>query len=146
VLGNTTVSGASAITANMTIYTNSTACSNTGFTGPGKRRFLFRVPIAFCAATQWSSELAILGISLVLATFLFSWIPVFQPWKFGRLIVVTFLLAVVTCSLSSCSGSSKASSSSTSYASTGTYTLTIVGKDSSSSSITVSTTMTLTID
>ena len=147
VLANATVSGASAVTATMTIFTNSSACASAAVTGiSGKRRFVAATPTFARIGGTPLSSLSTAHANLVLAALLL--IGLLRRHSFSRtLLAGVFLLAAVAVAMSSCSGTSSTSSSSnSSNAAKGTYTLTIVGTDTSSSSVTASTTMTLTIN
>jgi hypothetical protein len=146
-LPNATVSGTSAVTATLTIYTSASACASGAVKGAlGNRR-------KFIAATRIASRgnaLAPLNSNpvsggLPLAGLLF--VGLFGVrFRRVRTSSVAFLLVAAGLAVWGCSGASSSTSSNTADATKGSYTLTIVGTDTSSSAITTSTTMTLTID
>src|SRR5215472_336303 len=124
-LPNTTASGSSAVTASLTVRTNSSACESGALAGPavGQQNFV---------------GLALAGLPLV--TLL---VYHFSCHRLGMIAGVFLLLAIgfALLAISGCGGGGYGSN-----AAKETYTVTIVGTDTGSSSITASTTMTLTID
>jgi hypothetical protein len=130
-LANATVSGTSATTAAMTIYTSSSGCSSSSVTGTGgaKRKF----------AASGGSRVALASL-LVFGLFGFR-----SRKQLTRAFASALALAVLGLAASGCGSSSSSSTSSKEEAATGTYTLSITGTDTSSS-VTATTTMTLTID
>jgi len=145
-LPNATVSGSSAVTATLTIRTNSSACASGSVTGPAgaQRNFIRAVPRSG-NDFQFPSAFSKAQVILALAGLLFATLLGlrFRSYKL-RTIAGVFLLVEIGFAMSGISGCSGGGSGS--EAAKGTYTLTIVGTDTSSSSITASTTMTLTID
>ncbi len=140
-ISDTAISGNSAVTTTMTVYTSESACSGASARkGSGKRRFLSENFVARWNDNHPFSELNTARPSLGIAVLLLVGLLGYGPRNF-RACAGVFLLGIFCFGLSSCG-----SSSSSSDATKGTYTLTIVGVDTSSSSITASTTMTLTID
>jgi subtilase family serine protease len=141
-LSDATVSGTSAVTTTMTIYTNSSACASASAQGSnGKRLFsggVMRSGIDNRPNSGLSPAKAGMSMGIVLLVGLLG----YRPRKF-RAYAGVFLIVALSFGISSCGSGS---SSSSTNAAKGTYTLTIVGTDTSSSSITASTTMTLTID
>lgn len=146
-LPSATVSSTSTVTAAMTVYTSSSACSSASVPGTGRsRKFFGTAPSAYRNALQPLSALNPAEACVALAGLLLLGLLGCLPRKLRTLAGVVLLAAVCFAALS-CGGSGSGSSSSTtSYSPTGTYTVTIVGTDTSSSSITASTTMTLTVD
>jgi subtilase family serine protease len=140
-ISDTTISGNSAVTTTMTVYTSESACSGASARkDSGKRRFLTENFVARWNDNHPFSELNTARASLGIAVLLLVGLLGYGPRNL-RACAGVFLLGAFCFGLSSCG-----SSSSSSDATKGTYTLTIVGTDTSSSSITASTTMTLTID
>ncbi len=146
-LPSATVSSTSTVTAAMTVYTSSSACSSASVPGTGRsRKFFGTAPSACRNALQPLSALNAVKACVALAGLVLLGLLGCLPRKL-RTLAGVFLLAAVCFAALSCGGSGAGSSSSTtSYATKGTYTVTIVGTDTSSSSITASTTMTLTVD
>jgi len=150
-LPNTTVSGTSAVTATLTVFTSSTACSSAAVTGgSGKRKTAGKTPIAFRNDGQPTSGLSPVQAGFGLAGLLLAGLVGFRSRKLGAFAGI-FLLAAMGFALSGCSsGGSSGSSGSTTPTETnapaGTYTVTITGTDTTTSSITAATTLTLTID
>jgi hypothetical protein len=138
---NTTVSGSTAVTAQLVIYTNASQCSSASMRGTkGKRRFIgASLMSSGNEPTLPMSQRQLVGFGLVIVFLA----PIFRR-RPRRLCPYAGMLAMVLTFGSAGCGSG--SSSSSSDATKGTYTLTIVGTDTSTSSITASTTMTLTID
>jgi Bacterial Ig-like domain (group 3) len=142
-ISDAAISGTSAVTTTMTVYTSDSACANTTVRGAnGRRRFISMGATASrinnCPPTAPNPAKTGMITAVVSLIGLIGYRP-----KKCRAYAAVLLLAGLSFGLSSCG---YGSSSSTSYATKGTYTLTIVGTDTSSSSITASTTMTLTID
>jgi len=143
-LPNTTVSGSSAVTASLTVRTNSSACASGALAGPavGQQNFvrgaLRTLGNDFRLLSAFKAGLALAGLLLVA-------VPVyhFGCHRLGMIAGVFLLVAIgfVISVISGCCGGGYGSN-----AAKGTYTVTIVGRDTDSSSITASTTMTLTID
>ena len=143
-LPNTTVSGSSAVTASLTVRTNSSACASGALARPavGQQNFvrgaLRTLGNDFRLLSAFKAGLALAGLLLVA-------VPVyhFGCHRLGMIAGVFLLVAIgfVISVISGCGGGGYGSN-----AAKGTYTVTIVGRDTDSSSITASTTMTLTID
>ena len=148
-LPSATVSGASTVTAVMTVYTSASACSSASVPGTGRsRKFFGTAPSAYRNAPQPLSAVNAAEACVALAGLLLLGLLGCPPRKL-RTLAGVFLLAAVCFAAWGCGGSGSGSSSSSSTASNaakGTYTVTIVGTDTSSSSITASSTMTLTVD
>jgi hypothetical protein len=141
-LSDTTVSGTSAVTTTMTIYTSESACANASVKGSnGKHLFItggvIRSEINNRPTSGLNAAKAGMSMGIVLLVGLLG----YRPKKF-RAHAGVLLIAALSFGISACGSGS---SSSSTNAPKGTYTLTIVGTDTSSS-ITASTTMTLTID
>ena len=141
-LSDVTVSGRSAVTTTMTVYTSESACANASAKGSnGKRLFtggVLRSGINNRPTPGLNPAKAGMSMGIALLVGLLG----YRPKKF-RAYAGVFLIAALSFGISACGSGS---SSSSTNAAKGTYTLTIVGTDTSSSSITASTTMTLTID
>jgi subtilase family serine protease len=146
-LANATVSGSNAVTAILTIRTDSSACTSGAVTRPagGQRNFVtaalrssgsdFQLFSAFNEAQPVLALAGLLLVALLGFRLRFYWLVTIA----GTALLVAIGFAIST--MSGCGGSGSGSE-----AARGTYTVTIVGTDTSSSSITASTTMTLTID
>jgi len=141
-LPNANLSGSSAVTATLTIYTSGSACASGANIGAPGAKLKFG-PVFSANGGRPPSTLKILNARYAMVGLLFAVLLVFHNRKAGRLVGFV-LVAVVGLAVSGCGASE--SSSNSSNATKGTYTVTIVGTDTSSSSITASTTMTLTID
>ena len=152
-MANATVSGTSAVTATLAVYTKSSSCSSSsviGANGGSHER------VGPGSATFWNAlrllggKGAADGASALAALLLIVGMLAYRPRRL-RLLVGISLLTLV-CFGASCGGSgagtspSTSSTPSSSNVATGAYTVTIVGTDTSTSSITASTTMTLTVD
>jgi subtilase family serine protease len=141
-LSDATVSGSSAVTTTMTVYTSESACANASAKGSnGKRLFtggVMRSGIDNRPNSGFNPAKAGMSMGIALLVGLLG----YRPKKF-RAYAGVFLVAALSFGISACGSGS---SSSSTNAPKGTYTLTIVGTDTSSSSITASTTTTLTID
>ena len=141
-LSDATVSGSSAVTTTMTVYTSESACANASAKGSnGKRLFtggVMRSGIDNRPNSGFNPAKAGMSMGIVLLVGLLG----YRPRKF-RTYAGVFLIVALSFGISACGSGS---SSSSTNAAKGTYTLTIVGTDTSSSSITASTTMTLTVD
>jgi subtilase family serine protease len=145
-VANTMVSGTSALTATLNIYTSASACANAATEGTsGKRKFVGAASMTsgndgprFSHLSTAQAVMAAVGMLVA------GWVGYgYRPRKRYRLAGVCFVFALGL-GLAACGSSS--SSTSTSNAAKGTYSLTIVGTDTSSSSIAASTAITLTID
>jgi subtilase family serine protease len=156
-VSNAAVSGASAVSETLTLYTGTANCSSASvqsgkvhaFHSANNRRISSNPMPAITAAAFGSLGLLLAGI---------------VGWRFRRIGALSYLLALGTLGfvLSGCGGSSSSSSSKgfslsvspstitvsagTSGIPTGSYSLTIDGQDSSSSSLAATTSMTLVID
>jgi subtilase family serine protease len=142
-LSDATVSGTSAVTTTMTIYTSESACANASVKGPnGRHLFISGSVIRSGIDNHPNSSLNTAKAGMSMGILLLIGLLGYRPKKFcahaGVLLIVALSLAISACG--------SGSSSSSTDAAKGTYTLTIAGTDTSSSSITASTTMTLTID
>ncbi len=157
-ISNATISGTSAVSKVLTLYTGTTNCSSASVQN-GKAHHAFRST----TTTKLSSipalpvEAPVLGSTGFLLAGLIG-------WRFRRTRAISYMLALVALGfvLSGCGGSSSSSSSKsfslsvspssfnvtagTSGIPTGSYTLTIDGQDSSNSSLTATTSVTLVID
>ena len=135
-----TVSGSSAVSASMTIYTDLSNCSSgSSVTGKGNLKRYDGVKRAGLAPAPGSSlALAGFGLAGVFLAGLAGW-----RWRRARLWCALMAIGLVGLSLSSCGGSS--SSSSTNYTGKGAYTVTLTGTDSASTSIKDTATFTLTV-
>jgi len=146
-LPNTTVSGSSAVTATLTIRTNSSACASGSLAGPagGQRNLVRAAPRTLRNESQLFSAFSKAQFGLALAELVLVGILGFRFCSY-RLCVIAgvFLLVAIGFAISAISGCGGGGYGSS--AANGTYTVTIVGTDTGSSSITASTTMTLTID
>jgi subtilase family serine protease len=141
-LSDATVSGTSAVTTTMTIYTSESACANASVKGSNGKRLFTGVVMRSGTDNRLNSSLNAAKAGMSMGIVLLVGLLGYRPKKF-RAYAGLFLIAALSFGISSCgSGSSSGSTN----AAKGTYTLTIVGADTSSSSITASTTMTLTID
>jgi subtilase family serine protease len=145
-ISNAAVSGTSAVTATMNIYTRSSSCSSSSVIGTGGHSRERLGPGAFWTALRPFGAKGATGAASALAALLLLGLLVYRPRRL-RLLVGVPLLALV-CFAASCGGGSSTSTTTTTTNNTpaGTYTLTIVGTDTSTSSITASTKMTLTVD
>jgi subtilase family serine protease len=141
-LNNVAVSGTSAVTTAMTVYTSESACANASAKGSnGKRLFtggVMRSGIDNHPTSGFNPAKAGMSMGIMLLLGILG----YRPGKF-RAYAGVFLIVALSFGISACGSGS---SSSSTNAAKGTYTLTIAGTDTSSSSITASTTMTLTID
>jgi subtilase family serine protease len=142
-LSDATVSGTSAVTTTMTVYTSESACADASVKGPnGKRLFITGGVIRSGTNNHATFGLRAAKAGMSMGVVLLVGLLGYRPRKY-RAYAGVFLIAALSFGISACGSGS---SSSSTYAAKGTYTLTIVGTDTSSSSITASTTMTLTID
>lgn len=134
---DTSISGTSAVTTKMTIYTKSSDCSSSSVTGSGKRNFASAGPTSpsSCALPPLSVEPVQAAVAM--SGLLFVWL-IGRGLRRRRVFLALFVLVTVGLANSGCSSSSDTPR--------GSYQLTITGTDKSSSSITASTTMTLTVD
>ena len=148
-LANTTVSGSSAVTATLTVYTSSSACSSSALpeTGGRARKFFLTAPSAYRNGLHGFLASNLAEVYVALAALVLLGLLGYLPPK-RRAFAGVFLLIAVCFAVWGCGGGSGSSSSppTTFYAAKGSYTVTTVGTDTSSSSITASTTMTLTVD
>jgi len=139
-ISNVTVSGSSATTTTMTIYTTASACSSASMRGTkGKRRFIGASSMRSDnepTLPMSPPQLVSFGLAIVFLAEILRRRPRVLCTYAGILVMVLSLGSI---------GCGSGSSSSSSDATKGTYTVTIVGTDTTSS-ITASTTMTLTID
>ena len=148
VLPNTTVSGTSAATAMLTLYTIASSCTNSAVVLASSRRdiLLGGVPIASRDELLLFSPLHATQASMAMAGLLIVGLLGRRSRRLATLAGIC-TLAVVGLAASGCAGGlSGAPSSSTARAAKGTYTITIVGADTASPSITAAITMTLTIN
>ena len=170
VLPNLTVSGSTAVTGTLTIYTSSTSCAAAGaVTSPGsKPKAIAATPVASrqraispenSSQRSWregtwpfSSAPATpnrASVSVAFASFLLIGLLGLRSRRlaaFSALLLLTISgLAISGCS-SAGSGSPSNPSTPTSLAAKGTYNLTITGTDTASAAISASTTTTLKID
>jgi hypothetical protein len=142
VLPNTTISGTSAATATLTVYTSSTSCSSAAVKGSsGKRKAIVKSPIAFREDPQPPSNSLSGRMQFAMAGLLLAGLIGYRPRRFGAFGTILFL-AAMGFALSGCSGLTTSSTS----AAQGTYTLTITGTETTTSTITASTTITLTVN
>jgi subtilase family serine protease len=142
-LPDATISGTSAVTTTMTIYTSESACANASAKGSnGKHLFITGGVIRSGINNRPTSSLNAAKAGMSMGIVLLIGLLGYHPKKLGAYAGV-FLIAALSLGISGCGSGS---SSSSTNAPKGTYTLTIAGTDTSSSSITASTTMTLTID
>lgn len=141
----TTISGTSAVTAALKIYTSSSACSNTSASWPSSGRNKFTGATA-STYLYGAYDLIPLGTFLWLAGVIFlGWLG--YGSRRSRISAGFFFLVVVCLAALSCGGSgSSTASSNSSNAATGTYIVTVTGTDSASSSISASTSLTLSIE
>jgi len=146
----TTVSGTSAVTASLTVYTKSSACSSSAMLGIGDRSRKLLGPYSgiYQGCLPVLAERSTTRVWAPVAG-LFLLCIIGCRGRRRRTFYGVCLLALV-CFAAACGGSNSGSSgtssnSSTSTAATGSYTVTIVGADTSTASITASTTMTLTV-
>jgi len=150
-LASTAVSSSSAVTAALTIYTNSSACSSSSVMAPvgRNRRSPGADPSLLRGKPRFLSLLNIGRVGTLLLGLLLVGLLGFGPRglraSVSLLLLAAACLAVVACGGGG-SGASSSSLTTTSYAAKGTYTVMIVGTDTSSSSLTASTTITLTVD
>lgn len=149
-LPNTTVSGTSAVTATLTVFTVASSCPAPASAGATGRHTSVGTspngsgngPYPLSAVHAVQASLAMAGLLLI----------GLLGHRSRRLAIVTaaFILVAIALTASGCSSGGGASSSSppatTPSAAKGAYTITIVGTDATSSSITASTTTTLTIN
>lgn len=145
-ISSVTVSGTSAVSAALTIYTSASACSSAAVRSTAGR-------LEFAAARSLSSwggndplSHNALRVSIVMFVLLFGGLLKYRPRKVPVYAAI-LVLAALGLNLSACgSESSPGTSSSSSNTTRGSYTLTVVGTDTSSSTITASTTLTLKVD
>jgi subtilase family serine protease len=141
-LSDATVSGTSAVTTTMTIYTSESACANASVKGSnGKHLFITGSVIRSGINNRPTSGLNPAKAGMSMGIVLLVGLLGYRPKKF-RAHAGVLLIAALSFGISACGSGS---SSSSTNAPKGTYTLTIEGTDTSSS-ITASTTMTLMID
>jgi hypothetical protein len=163
-LPNATVSGTSAVSATMTIYTSASACAGAGLSQPSGPAGKFRLIAAHAVPDNhgFPAESGITGspagpvlacwggtASLAMGSLLFAGLAGRRSRRRYRL-AGACLLGAICLALTACGGGSSSSTPSpspnSSTATKGSYTISIVGTDTSSASITASTTMVLTID
>jgi subtilase family serine protease len=140
-LSDATVSGTSAVTTTMTIYTSESACANASVKGSNGKRLFITGGVISGINNHPTSGLNPAKAGMSMGIVLLVGVLGYRPKKF-RAHAGVLLIAALSFGISACGSGS---SSSSTNAPKGTYTLTIVGTDASSS-ITASTTMTLTID
>jgi subtilase family serine protease len=142
---NTAISGTSAVTATLNIYTSASACATAASLGTsGKRKLAGAGSRTSKSDGPRFSKLNAARAIMVIVAGLVAGLAGYRPRKQCRLAGVCFVFALGL-GLVACGGSTSPPTS-TSNAAKGTYTLTIVGTDTSSSSIAASTAITLTID
>jgi subtilase family serine protease len=156
-ISNATISGTSAVSETLTLYTGTANCSSASVQSGKVHAFRNSKTVKLSSNSKLPIRAPVLGSTgLLLASFI--------GWRFRRIRVLSCMLALAALGfvLSGCGGSSSSSSSKsfslsvspstvtvsagTSGIPTGSYTLTIDGQDSSNSSLTATTSMTLVID
>jgi subtilase family serine protease len=156
-VSNATISGTSAVSETLTLYTGTTNCSSASVQS-GKVHAFHR------AKTSKISSNSTLPITAAASGSLGLLLASIVGWRFRRIRALSCMMALVALGfvLSGCGGSSSSSSSKgfslsvspstvtvsagTSGIPTGSYSLTIDGQDSSNSSLTATTSMTLVVD
>jgi hypothetical protein len=156
-ISDAAVSGASAVSKTLTLYTGTANCSSASVQSGKVHAF-------HSAKTSKISSNPMLPITAAAFGSLGLLLAGIVGWRFRRIRALSYMLALVALGfvLSGCGGSSSSSSSKgfslsvspstvtvsagTSGIPTGSYTLTIDGQDSSDSSLTATTSMTLVID
>jgi subtilase family serine protease len=156
-VSDATVSGTSAVSETLTLYTGTANCSSASVQSGKVHAF-------HSAKTSKISSNPMLPITPAAFGSLGLLLAGIVGWRFRRIRALSYMLALVALGfvLSGCGGSSSSSSSKgfslsvspstvtvsagTSGIPTGSYTLTIDGQDSSNSSLTATTSMTLVID
>jgi subtilase family serine protease len=156
-VSNATISGTSAVSETLTLYTGTANCSSASVQSGKVHAF-------HSAKTSKISSNPMLPITAAAFGSLGLLLAGIVGWRFRRIRALSYMLALVALGfvLSGCGGSSSSSSSKgfslsvspstvtvsagTSGIPTGSYTLTIDGQDSSDSSLTATTSMTLVID
>jgi subtilase family serine protease len=141
-LSDATVSGTSAVTTTMIIYTSESVCANASAKGSNTKRLFTASVMRSGTNNRPNSSLNVAKAGMSMAFVLLVGLLGSRPKKF-RAYAGLFLIAALSFGISSCGSGS---SSSSTNAAKGTYTLIIAGADTSSSSITASTSMTLIID
>jgi subtilase family serine protease len=157
-LPNLTISGASAVSATLSISTSSSGCANIAL-ARGSGAIHKAGSFANFSAQQDDAALparsASFGFPGALTAGTAAFGLVFLGWlsfQYRKLTAVSvlLLLTVIAWSMSGCSSTGSSASSTTSTTSSnaqkGTYTLTITGTDTTDASIKASTSITLTID
>jgi subtilase family serine protease len=134
-IGNTTVSGTSAVTATLNVHTSSSAC--------GSAAAAAGLPTDDSLGGLGRGPLSHLGLGLM--GMVFAGFLGFGPRKL-RKSAGLLVLAIVAMTGVGCGGGGTTATVSSLKAAKGTYTLTIVGTDTTTSSITGTTTATLTVD
>jgi len=157
-ISDAAVSGASAVSKTLTLYTGTANCSSASVQS-GKAHHAFRSATTATISSLPAFPLAapVLGSTGLLLAGLIG-------WRFRRIRALSYMLALVTLGfvLSGCGGSSSSSSSKgfslsvspssitvsagTSGIPTGSYTLKIDGQDSTTSSLAATASMTLVVD
>jgi len=140
-LPNTTVSGSSAVTTTLTVYTNASGCTSAAITRGSARGDILAPSLIL--ENQHFAALYMVQDVIAWAVILLIAMP---SGRSRRLVLPAgiFVLFAAAFAIGGCAGSG--TSSSTRDATKGTYTVTIVGTDVSTSSITASTTLSLTIN
>ncbi|MGI4826589.1 MAG: protease pro-enzyme activation domain-containing protein [Janthinobacterium lividum] len=146
-ISNTKVSGTSAVTTTLTVYTSASACSSeTPLSQPTSRHAFTKTGQRDSASGAQKPDLhpgRHESEELILAACCLFGIPYTRVRRPRRLAVLIALVATGL-GISGCGGSSTAATTDTNAAA-GTYTLTLTGTDSASSTLTASTTFTLTV-
>jgi subtilase family serine protease len=154
-VSDATVSGTSAVSETLTLYTGTANCSDASVRSGNGRTLRRKIGGQSSLSNGGAVAKAAFGLLAILCAGIVG-------WRFRRLstFLCVFALAVLGLGLSSCGSSSSTSKSftlsvspstvtipaGTSGIPTGNYTLTITGTDSSNTSLSTSTTLTLTID
>ena len=153
-LPNLTVSSSNAVSATLTVHTNSASCPAPAVAPTSGRNAISTVfrpagsastPLPFAPPSGLIVTMTV-GMTFVGLTF-FLLFGKF-PRRMGTLAAIG-ALAVLGLGLAGCAGTGGASNSTTppvSNVAKGTYTITIVGTDTTTASITASTTLTVTVD
>jgi Pro-kumamolisin, activation domain/Bacterial Ig-like domain (group 3) len=143
-IANTAVSGTAAVTATLTVYTDSSQCtaattSTTSSTATAnvRRRFASRAPAAgVSAVTPTKAPFGSVPMGVAFAGLLAVGF-IGRRSRAIRLLMVTGLFAVLGLGMSGCGGSSSSTAAGTD-ATAGVYDITLTGTDSANSAITTS--------
>jgi subtilase family serine protease len=146
-LPSASVTGATAVTATLTVFTSSSSCGGNAVPGsPGAHK----IAASFAAPASPNfppANTPLPATTLALASMLGISLLSLRSSKLATFSAVLLFVVATGAALSGCSSAGSSNNNTTStVAAKGTYTITIVGTDSADSSITATTSATLTID